>query len=99
VDAALGAGERALLEAQDGERDRWFARFWTAKEAVAKLLGTGLRGEPRDFEVVTVSPDELTVRAAGRDHHVYSADVTNLPGRPERKYVVAWTEEMKETGK
>jgi phosphopantetheine--protein transferase-like protein len=99
VDAALGAGERALLEAQDGERDRWFARFWTAKEAVAKLLGTGLRGEPRDFEVVTVSPDELTVRAAGRDHHVHSADVTNLPGRPERKYVVAWTEEKKETGK
>ena len=98
VDAALGPAERALFDGLDGGA-RWFARFWTAKEAVAKLLRTGLRGEPRDFEVVAASPEELTVRAGGRDHHVRCADVANLPGLPSREYVVAWVEEEKETGK
>jgi phosphopantetheinyl transferase len=93
VDAALGAGEQALFASLPGDPERWFARFWAAKEAVAKLLGTGLRGAPRDFEVIAAAPDELTVRAAGRDHLVRCADVAT----PPRHYVVAWTEETKET--
>lgn len=93
VDAALGTGELALFASLPGDPERWFARFWTAKEAVAKLLGTGLRGEPRDFEVIAAEPDELTVRAAGRHHLVRCADVVH----PPRRYVVAWTEETKET--
>ncbi|WIX99696.1 beta-ketoacyl synthase N-terminal-like domain-containing protein [Amycolatopsis mongoliensis] len=97
VDAALGAGEQALFAGLTGDPERWFARFWTAKEAVAKLLGTGLRGEPRDFEVIAAAPDALTVRAAGADHAVHCADVDSLPGAPPRRYVVAWTEETKET--
>ncbi|MEV6921605.1 beta-ketoacyl synthase N-terminal-like domain-containing protein [Amycolatopsis sp. NPDC051106] len=97
VDAALGAGEQALFAGLAGDPERWFARFWTAKEAVAKLLGTGLRGEPRDFEVVAAAPDALTVRAAGTDHAVHCADVESVPGAPPRRYVVAWTEETKET--
>jgi acyl transferase domain-containing protein/phosphopantetheinyl transferase len=97
VAAALGPAERALLAARDGDADLWFARFWTAKEAVAKLRGTGLRGEPRDFEVVAAAPGELTVRVAGHDHHVRCAETANPPGAPPRRYVVAWTEETKET--
>ena len=97
VDAALGAGEQALFAGLAGDPERWFARFWTAKEAVAKLLGTGLRGEPRAFEVVAAGPDALTVRAAGTDHAVHCADVESVPGAPPRRYVVAWTEETKET--
>ncbi|MEC3975505.1 beta-ketoacyl synthase N-terminal-like domain-containing protein [Amycolatopsis sp. H20-H5] len=97
VDAAFGTAERALFEAQDGDPELWFARFWTAKEAVAKLRGTGLLGEPRDFEVVTAAPDELTVRVAGRDHHVRCTGTANLPSALPRRYVVAWTEETKET--
>ncbi|MGW5721156.1 beta-ketoacyl synthase N-terminal-like domain-containing protein [Amycolatopsis sp. NPDC003865] len=97
VDAALGAGEQALFAGLTGDPERWFARFWTAKEAVAKLLGTGLRGEPRHFEVVAAAPDELTVRAAGEDFLVHCTDVESLPGAPPRRYVVAWTEETKET--
>ncbi|MEV6872375.1 beta-ketoacyl synthase N-terminal-like domain-containing protein [Amycolatopsis sp. NPDC051128] len=97
VDAALGAAELALYASLPGDPDRWFARFWTAKEAVAKLRGTGLRGEPRDFAVVAAAPDELVVRVAGRDHHVCCADSENPPGAPPRRYVVAWTEETKET--
>jgi acyl transferase domain-containing protein/phosphopantetheinyl transferase len=97
VDAALGDGEQALFATLTGDPERWFARFWTAKEAVAKLLGTGLRGEPRDFEVVAAAAGELTVRTGGRDHRVHCADVTSPPGAPPRRYVVAWTEETKET--
>ncbi|MEV6645655.1 beta-ketoacyl synthase N-terminal-like domain-containing protein [Amycolatopsis sp. NPDC051371] len=97
VDAALGAGEQALFAGLTGDPERWFARFWTAKEAVAKLLGTGLRGEPRDFEVVVAAPDTLTVRIDGTDHAVRCTDVDSPPGAPPRHYVVAWTEETKET--
>lgn len=97
VDAAFGPAERALFAAQEGDPDVWFARFWTAKEAVAKLRGTGLRGEPRDFEVVAATPEALTVRVAGHDHHVRCTETANLPGAPPRRYVVAWTEETKET--
>jgi len=98
VDAAFGPAERALFEGLEGGA-RWFARFWTAKEAVAKLLRTGLRGEPRDFEVVAASPEKLTVRFGGREHLVRCAELANLPGLPPREYVVAWTEEEKENGK
>ncbi|MFD9890371.1 beta-ketoacyl synthase N-terminal-like domain-containing protein [Amycolatopsis sp. NPDC059027] len=91
---AFGEAERALFdEVSADDPDRWFARFWTAKEAVAKLRGTGLRGEPRDFEVVEAAPERLTVRAGGRDYPVRCRDVEHAP----RAYVVAWTEEEKET--
>ena len=95
LDAAFGASERELFDGLGGT-DVWFARFWTAKEAVAKLRGTGLKGEPRDFEVVTASPEELTVRAGGTDYRVHCASVTNLPASMPRDYVVSWTEMEKE---
>ncbi|KDN17487.1 type I polyketide synthase [Amycolatopsis rifamycinica] len=97
VEAALGPGELALFASLSGDPERWFARFWTAKEAVAKLRGTGLRGEPRDFAVVAATPEELIVRVDGDEHRVCCADVENPPGAPPRRYVVAWTEETKET--
>ena len=98
LDAAFGASERELFDGLGGT-DVWFARFWTAKEAVAKLRGTGLKGEPRDFEVVTASPEELTVRAGGTDYRVHCASVTNLPASMPRDYVVSWTEIEKENRK
>ena len=36
-------------------------RFWVAKEACAKMTGEGLKGNPKRYEVSTVSGDELTV--------------------------------------
>ena len=35
----------------------WTARIWCGKEAVAKALGTGLRGRPRAFQTVDAAPD------------------------------------------
>lgn len=39
-------------------RDRELTRWWAAKEAAAKALGTGLQGRPRDFEVHEVRVGE-----------------------------------------
>ncbi|MFE5867058.1 beta-ketoacyl synthase N-terminal-like domain-containing protein [Streptomyces roseifaciens] len=92
---ALGPDERRLLAsacAETGEPEAlWFTRFWAAKEAVAKAEGTGLRGSPRDFTVLSVGPDGL-VTAAGR--HAWSVRcrrIGNPPGLTVRDYVVAWT--------
>jgi acyl transferase domain-containing protein/phosphopantetheinyl transferase len=52
--ATLTANERLLLDlvAAAGDRAGWLTRFWAAKEAVSKAVGTGLRGRPQDFVVV-----------------------------------------------
>ncbi|ARQ72461.1 beta-ketoacyl synthase [Streptomyces marincola] len=98
---ALGPGERALLDARAaaahaadgggedgiGAEAEWFARFWAAKEAVAKAEGTGLRGRPRDFAVVEAAPGELAVRTGDRTHRVRCTRITHAA----RAYVVAWT--------
>jgi phosphopantetheinyl transferase len=81
--AALGARERDLL---DGEVA--FSRFFAAKEAAGKALGTGLAGSPRSLVVTAVRNDELVVRAGGRDMTVRTADLTH----GGRRYVVAWTQ-------
>jgi phosphopantetheinyl transferase (holo-ACP synthase) len=42
-------------------RDEWLTAVWTAKEAVAKADGTGLRGRPKDWAVQAVDGDWLLV--------------------------------------
>jgi phosphopantetheinyl transferase len=94
---ACGSAELALLArlvAATAEREAvWFARFWTAKEAVAKLLGTGLRGAPQKFEVISAAADQVTVRVGGRDHLVRCTTIGNPTGLIAREYIVAWTAE------
>jgi phosphopantetheinyl transferase (holo-ACP synthase) len=64
VDIALTPGEQGLRPDDFGS-DEWVALTWTAKEAVAKAMGTGLQGRPRSFEVQAVtdplSPSGLTL--------------------------------------
>jgi acyl transferase domain-containing protein/phosphopantetheinyl transferase len=40
----------------------WRTLLWCAKEAAAKLEGSGLQGRPRDFRVVGIDGDRLCVR-------------------------------------
>ncbi|MFD0525027.1 4'-phosphopantetheinyl transferase superfamily protein [Paractinoplanes durhamensis] len=87
---ALTPGEQDLL-AELGDRDRWFTRFWAAKEAVAKAEGTGFGGRPRDFVITAHGPHGLTVAANGRTYQVAHREVGNPPDLPSRRYVVAWT--------
>lgn len=74
----------------------WTTRFWTAKEAVGKALGTGLAGRPSAFEVRAVDGTALLVAApAGEDaavHRVHTRVLTATPGGPPT-HVVAWTDE------
>ncbi|ACU36432.1 type I polyketide synthase [Actinosynnema mirum] len=89
--AACDEAELALLAGLPGERAHWFTRFWAAKEAVGKALGTGLGGRPRAFRVVAATEDAARVEVDGRAFAVRLRDTANPPGLPERRYVVAWT--------
>jgi acyl transferase domain-containing protein/phosphopantetheinyl transferase/acyl carrier protein len=52
---AFSAHERELLTKVDPSRvEEWILRLWCAKEAVAKSLGRGLPGGPRDLSVCEV---------------------------------------------
>lgn len=107
VTAAVGHRELSLLEKKSTEsgesRALWFARFWTAKEAVAKRRGTGLKGAPKQFEVVRSSADAsselvetdvvLIVRVDDVDHRVRCRSLSNPAELSARDYVVAWTDE------
>ncbi|MFI1797993.1 beta-ketoacyl synthase N-terminal-like domain-containing protein [Streptomyces sp. NPDC020379] len=92
-DAALAPEELPLHDALGGGAHT-LTRFWAAKEAAAKAEGTGLRGRPRDFRVVSADGDRLTVRTpSGRTHPVSLAEVGNPAGLRPRRYIVAWTED------
>ncbi len=92
---ALGPAEAELLAAcraeHGGSEALWFARFWAAKEAVAKAEGTGLRGRPREFAVVAAQPSALRVTVGPRMYRLHCTEVGSPPGLPDRSYVVAWT--------
>jgi len=68
---AFSGLERSLLESRsDQERNRseWTARFWCAKEAVAKATGLGFVAGPSGAEVVAVDssdPGAVAVRVLG----------------------------------
>ncbi|SCK48666.1 type I polyketide synthase [Streptomyces sp. WMMB 322] len=109
VEAACGAEELALLRGlsdggpehgaeSSGSEEVWFTRMWAAKEAVAKLRGTGLRGRPSDYQVVSADTDRLRVRHGGHSYEVRVRETANPPGLPERRYVVAWTAAHEESG-
>jgi acyl transferase domain-containing protein/phosphopantetheinyl transferase len=70
AEAALGAGERQLLDGLPQElRDEWLLRLWCAKEAAGKAVGTGLApGDPEApvTESVEVEHEAVLVGAAGR---------------------------------
>jgi phosphopantetheinyl transferase len=76
----------------------WFTRFWAAKEAVAKLRGTGLKGRPSDYRVVAVDGGRLHVMYGDDSYDVRTRGTSNPPGLPERQYVVAWAAAYEETG-
>jgi phosphopantetheinyl transferase len=76
ADLAFTPAERALAEARGG--DEGMARLWAAKEAVAKLRGTGL-----------TDPKKLEVRAAGGDRLAIGRDLVETARHGD--HVVAWT--------
>jgi phosphopantetheinyl transferase (holo-ACP synthase) len=57
LDLAFGDEEKALLAATAGGGDKLALGCWCAKEAVAKAFGTGLKGTPDRWKVVSISED------------------------------------------
>jgi phosphopantetheine--protein transferase-like protein len=55
------------LAAQAANPSQTIIRFWCAKEAVSKALGTGIRYSPREMVVADYLPDSgvLTMRLEG----------------------------------
>jgi phosphopantetheinyl transferase len=78
---AFTAHELRLLP--NADRDAWIARFWVAKEATAKWLGTGLLGAPRDFVVTEIEGTTLFVHARGRSVRVETVALDD--------HIVGWT--------
>jgi phosphopantetheinyl transferase len=61
------------------EKDEWMTRLWTAKEAVAKMRGTGMT-DPRALPVTGADGDTLVV------------DGVRVHTRRDGAHVIAWTE-------
>ncbi|WP_443076000.1 beta-ketoacyl synthase N-terminal-like domain-containing protein [Streptomyces sp. NBC_01716] len=95
VETSCDRAELALLDAlvarSPGSGALWFTRFWTAKEAVAKARGTGLRGRPAEYRVVAADENRVRVVTGERRYEVRLEETAAPPGLPERQYVVAWT--------
>ncbi len=51
--------ELTLLKGRD--LSEWSTRFWVAKEAYGKMLGIGLKGNPKRFEIISINGEELLI--------------------------------------
>jgi malonyl CoA-acyl carrier protein transacylase/phosphopantetheinyl transferase len=91
LDGAFSEAELALVPSGAGgapsPRSEWVFRFWCAKEAVGKALGSGVSLDPRQFAVVradaqggvvAVRPQgggEVAAATFRRDQHVFAVAV------------------------
>lgn len=69
--------ELALLKERD--QAEWTTRFWVAKEAYGKLLGTGLKGNPKRYEVARIQGDHLWI------------DQIEIKTIKHQNYIIGWT--------
>lgn len=61
LDVAFTPQELSLLKTQENEAEA-IARFWVAKEAYGKMIGLGLQGNPKQYEVESVNGTDLKIR-------------------------------------
>lgn len=53
--------ELKLLKEQENLPE-WVTRFWVTKEAYGKMLGVGLQGNPKQYEIESINKDELKIK-------------------------------------
>lgn len=70
--------ERELL--RDRDPAEWPTRFWVAKEACGKYLGTGLKGDPKALEVTEIQENVLRIKEVLIETIHY------------QNYIIGWTQ-------
>jgi phosphopantetheinyl transferase len=86
--------ERHLIDlctAGTGARLECLTRFWAAKEAVGKAMGTGLAGRPHRFEVQEIDGSRLLVAAVDHGGRWWVETTTVTGSSDSTRYVVGWT--------
>ncbi|SHL07343.1 type I polyketide synthase [Chryseobacterium polytrichastri] len=76
-DLVFTDNELALLKNRD--QAEWTTRFWVAKEAYGKFLGTGLKGNPKKLEVEKITEDSLWINQ------------TEIKTIKHKNYIIGWT--------
>jgi 3-oxoacyl-(acyl-carrier-protein) synthase/phosphopantetheinyl transferase (holo-ACP synthase) len=61
TDMAFTPHELDLLKGKDNYAE-WTTRFWVAKEAYGKMLGLGLQGNPKQYEIESIDGEDLTIK-------------------------------------
>ncbi len=77
VDLAFSKREQKI----SGDSDEWLTRLWVCKEAIGKMRGIGLQGNPRRFEVTDRAGERLLV------------DGKWVETRREGDYIIGWVVE------
>jgi phosphopantetheine--protein transferase-like protein len=79
MDIAFTPHELSLLKMQENETEK-ITRFWVAKEAYSKMIGTGLQGNPKQYEIESVNGNDLKIR-----------DTVIKTVKHRNDYIVGWT--------
>jgi len=83
---SLSANERKILHTlKKEERLEWMLRFWCAKEALGKALGTGLSFGPKSFEVIGQENQNVLLMAPGEK---MLSSLTDIPNQKYRAYTM-----------
>lgn len=59
LDYILTNHEKKLLK--DKNINEWSTRFWVAKEAYGKMLGVGLKGNPKQYQIQKIEEEDLII--------------------------------------
>lgn len=76
-DLVFTDNELTLLKGKD--QAEWTTKFWVAKEAYGKFAGTGLKGNPKNFEVEKITEDSLWINQ------------TEIKTIKHKNYIIGWT--------
>ncbi|PIF46679.1 acyl transferase domain-containing protein [Chryseobacterium sp. 52] len=71
--------DHELTLLKDRDQAEWTTRFWVAKEAYGKFLGTGLKGNPKKIEVTHIEGDHLWISQ------------TEIKTIKHKNYIIGWT--------
>ena len=78
LDIAFTEKELDLIKSKDIAE--WSTRFWVAKEAYGKMLGVGLKGNPKQYEIASIDGENLTIN-----------DTIIKTNKHNNKFIIGWT--------